>query len=192
MRTFVSLALLPALVLAAPGETKKDEAAFLDCKGGRHTPKEWRGHKAVVVFFLNTECPVSNHYAPEMARLARDYADKGVLFWGAHPDPELSAADAARHAREYGLTFLILLDPGQRLAARTGVKVTPEVALLSPEGKVLYRGRIDDRYTPDGKRRDEPSAHDLEDAIKAVLAGKTPPVAETKAFGCPLPKVRKP
>ena len=63
--------------------------------------------------------------------------------------------------------------------------------VLAPSGRVLYRGRIDDLYTLDGKRRDAPTTRDLEEAIKAVLAGKPPPVARTKAFGCPLPPPAK-
>ncbi len=55
-------------------------------------------------------------------------------------------------------------------------------------GKVLYRGRLDDRYSLDGKRRDEPREHDLQEALEAVLAGREPTVRETKAYGCPLPK----
>ena len=29
---------------------------------------------------------------------------------------------------------------------------------------------------------------ELADAVEAVLAGKSPPLAETPTFGCPLPK----
>jgi hypothetical protein len=31
----------------------------------------------------------------------------------------------------------------------------------------------------------------LKEAIEAVLAGKKPKPAETKAYGCPLPKVKQ-
>jgi hypothetical protein len=66
------------------------------------------------------------------------------------------------------------------------VKVTPEVAVLSPTGELLYLGRIDDRYNPQGKRRPEPTVRDLQLALDAVLAGKPVPTPRTKAFGCPL------
>src|SRR5262249_29972488 len=39
----------------------------------------------------------------------------------------------------------------------------------------------------DGKRRAEPTVRDLGSALSEVLAGKPPRVAETEAFGCPLP-----
>jgi hypothetical protein len=70
--------------------------------------------------------------------------------------------------------------------------VVPEAVVLSPQGRILYRGRIDDRYTADGIRREVPTSRDLEAALTAVVAGKQPPVARTKAFGCPLPEPAKP
>jgi peroxiredoxin len=162
-----------------------------DAAGRTHTPAEWKKRKAVVLIFLGTECPVSNGYAPEMSRLARAYGTRGVLLWGVHPDPDVSAAVAARHARTYRLDFPVLLDPEQRLAGQTGVRVVPEAVVLSADGQVLYRGRIDDKYALDGKRRDEPRTRDLRQALEAVLAGRAVPVPRTPAFGCPLPDVAK-
>src|SRR5262249_61947708 len=49
--------------------------------------------------------------------------------------------------------------------------------------KVLSRGRIDDQfgYRP---RRDEPTTHELADALDDVLAGKAVRVAVTEVEGC--------
>ncbi len=152
---------------------------------------DWKGQKAVVLIFLGTDCPVSNFYAPEHARLAKVFAEKGVVFYGIHADPDVTAAAAARHAADYRLPFPVLLDPAQAVTRQTGVRVVPSAVVLSPDGQVLYRGRVDDRYNAAGVRREVPTTHELEDALKAVLAGKAPPVAETKAFGCPLPEPAK-
>ena len=51
--------------------------------------------------------------------------------------------------------------------------------MVSPTGQVLYRGRIDDRYAGDGKRRDEPTTADLQGALDAVLAGEAPAAHQT-------------
>jgi peroxiredoxin len=162
-----------------------------DAQGKAHTGGEWKGKKAIVLFFLNTECPVSNHYAPEYTRLAKTFGNRNVAFYGVHPDPDVTPEAARKHAGEYKLTFPILMDPKQVLTSTVGIRVTPEAVVLSPRGKVLYRGRIDNRYALDGKRRDEPTVRDLEAALEAVLAGKAPPRAQTKAFGCPLPAAAK-
>jgi peroxiredoxin len=162
------------------------EFELADTDGALHTKEEWAGHPAVVLFFIGTDCPVSNSYAPEMRRLARRYGPAGVLFCGISADPDETAASAAAHAREYGLTFPILLDPRERVARQAGVSVTPEAVVLLPDGQVAYQGRIDDRYTADGRHRPTASIHELERALEAVLRDESPPVVRTKAFGCPL------
>lgn len=170
-----------------PAAAVKD-FALADAQGRKHTADAWKDRKAVVLVFLGTECPVSNGYSPEYRRLAAAFGGKGVLFYGIHPDPDVTAAVAAKHAAEYRLPFAVLLDPTQGVAKQTGVTVVPEAVVLSPKGQVLYRGRIDDLYTPEGKRREVPKTRDLEEALRAVLDGKAPPVAQTKAYGCPLPQ----
>jgi len=63
--------------------------------------------------------------------------------------------------------------------------VTPEAALMQGT-RLLYRGRIDDRYVDFGKDRPAPTTHDLEAAIDAAIAGKPIAVKETRAIGCIL------
>jgi peroxiredoxin len=162
-----------------------------DAAGSKHSSAEWRGEKAVLIFFVAAECPVSNFYSPDFARIAHDYAKRGVVTYGVHCDEDLTAANAAAHAKEYGLKFPMLMDPKQKLAAAVGARTTPEAFVLSPAGAVLYHGRIDDRFATNGKRRDEPTTHELEDALRAVIAGKKVELTETKPYGCPLPKREK-
>ncbi len=192
---FGTLLIVVICVAATPSANdgaKAIRAAFAlaDVTGTVHRADEWSGKKAIVLLLIGVECPVSNSYSPEFGRLAKTYGEKAVSFYGVHCDEDLTAADAAKHAKEYSLTFPILLDPKQKLAVAVGARTTPEAVLLSPTGEVVYRGRIDDRYAMNGKRRDEPTRRDLEDAITAVLAGQKPATAETKCFGCPLPRLK--
>jgi peroxiredoxin len=193
-------AVILTVLLAGTGLPRAGEKAagavkdfvLTDAEGRKHTAAAWKDSKAVVLVFLGTECPVSNGYSPEYRRLAAAYGGKSVLFYGVHPDPDVTAEVAAKHAAEYRLPFAVLLDPTQGVAKQAGVTVVPEAVVLSPKGQVLYRGRIDDRYTPEGMRREEPKTRDLEVALRAVLAGKAPPVPQTRAYGCPLPQPIKP
>ena len=188
-------ALLMALTLSAPQDSAQLKARVVgtfelaDASGSRHSTQEWAEAKAIVLFFVWADCPASNGYAPEMIRLAKAYGGKGVLFYGVHSDPELTPEQAAKHAREHELPFPMLLDPTQQLAHDTGVKRAPAAVVLSPAGKVLYVGRIDDRYASLGKKRAEPTQRDTQNALDAILAGKTPAVAETEVIGCLLPKI---
>jgi peroxiredoxin len=160
-----------------------------DTSGRMQTLTDGRD-RAVVLFFIGVECPVSNAYAPMMTGLAGEFGPRGVAFWGILTDPDARAEAAASHRAEHGLNFPVLLDNERDLPDQAGVTVTPEAVVLDPNGLVLYRGRIDDRYSNEGRRRKSAGSHDLRDAIEAVLAGRTPAVAVTRAFGCPLPKAR--
>ena len=65
-------------------------------------------------------------------------------------------------------------------------RVTPEAAVFSPRGDLLYHGRIDDRNVDFGKERPEPTTRDLEAVLDAVVNGKTPHRAAVPAVGCPI------
>jgi peroxiredoxin len=164
--------------------------SLTDADGVTHSNLQWRDAKAVVLLFLGAECPVSNGYSPVFRDLARRYAARGVMTLGVYSDPTLTADAAAAHAKEYDLDFPTLFDPEQVLARGCGARITPEAVVALATGEVVYRGRIDNRYALDGKRRDEANVFDLDAALTATLAGKLPAVRETKAFGCPLPSIK--
>src|ERR1039458_5994551 len=119
--------------------------ALRDTEGVEHHPNEWAQARAVVLFFVTTDCPLSNGYAPEMNRIEQAYASRGVLFYAVQGDTTIPDEEVRRHAREYGYRFPALLDPRQVLARHTGATVTPEAVVLSADGAVLYLGRIDNR-----------------------------------------------
>jgi hypothetical protein len=144
------------------------------------------GAKAVVFVFTATDCPISNRYAPEIQRLRREYADHGVRFFLVYPNPADTPAAIREHAKAFAYPADALLrDPKQRLAKASSVTIAPEAAVFA-EGRLVYHGRIDDRFVDFGVDRPEPTVRDLDEALRAVLAGK--PVAHpvTQAVGCYL------
>lgn len=150
-------------------------------------PLEAKGRKAIVLFFIAHDCPISNGYAPEISRICRAYAAKGVALYAVYVDPTLSPAAARAHARAYGYVCPGLLDPQHRLVKRAGATVTPEAAVFGPDGTLRYRGRIDDRYPSLGRRREIVTTHELRSSLDALMAGKPVPVPTTKAIGCFIP-----
>jgi thiol-disulfide isomerase/thioredoxin len=163
--------------------------SFADAAGQTHTGAEWAGKRAIVFLFVSTDCPLSNRYVPEMNRLASAYGRRGVAFYAVQGDATV-ALDAVRaHVKEFGYMFPYLLDPQESLAAYTGAKATPEAAVVSPSGDLLYLGRIDNRLEDFGQERVQVTEFDLRDALDAVLAGKPVLHPRTKALGCAI--VRK-
>lgn len=146
--------------------------------------------KATVLFFLLPDCPVSNSYAPEIKRFVADYAAKNVAAFIVHADPDVTKERAKQHAKEYDLSCPILLDPTHVLVKKTGATMAPEVAVLGPDQKVLYRGRIDDWYASIGKRRAAPTQRDLRNALDTVLRGQAVKTPTTPVIGCYLPEAK--
>src|SRR5580693_341193 len=52
---------------------------------------------ATVLLFVTTDCPISNRYAPEVARLFKSFAPKGVRFWLIYPNPAESPQAIRNH-----------------------------------------------------------------------------------------------
>ncbi len=150
--------------------------------------------KAVVLFFVGTECPVSNGYAPEISRLAKAYGAKGVSCYVVYSGTDVDPAAAAKHAKEYKFTCPALVDSKCELANAVGAKITLEAAVVLPDGSVAYRGRIDDQYVTLGRKRFAPTTHDLQDVLDAVVAGKPVEPRFTQAVGCSIvmPEGKKP
>jgi len=101
-------------------------------------------------------------------------------------DATVPPADVRRHVKDFAYTFPYLLDPEESLAAYTGATATPEAAVLSPGGQLLYLGRIDNRLEDFGKQRVQVTEFDLRDTLDAILHGKPVPRARTKALGCAI------
>jgi len=148
------------------------------------------GRRALVLVFVDPDCPISNAYAPEVKRLAAEFGPRGVELELVYSAPGLDPQAVRRHVADFGYELPALLDSDQRLAARAGATVTPEAVVFLPDGELVYRGRIDDRFVDFGRQRPQPTQRELRDALEALLAGRAPPVPRTESVGCPIPRAR--
>jgi hypothetical protein len=158
--------------------------AIRDVNGVDRQPLRVEG-KANALFFISEECPISNAYAREIARICAGYKSKGVSCDLVYVDPSISDDQALRHSQEYGHgDYPKIVDRKHELVKATGVTVTPEAAVVDHKGKVVYRGRIDDSFAALGQPRRPVKNADLRNALDAVVSGKPVEKPETKALGC--------
>jgi thiol-disulfide isomerase/thioredoxin len=182
----VAMMLVTASASVAAPATQPASPVVADITGVDRHPLDVSPSKAVVIIFISTDCPISNGYAPEINHICKDYESKGVSFYLVHSDPDLSAADAKKHAADYGFTCPVLIDRKHEIVKRVGATVTPEAVVLGADGKVQYSGRIDDLFVALGKKRYEATTHDLRNALDAILAGKPVAKPHTQAVGCAI------
>ena len=162
--------------------------ALVDIEGRAHGSLGDGKRAASVLLFLLTDCPVSNRLAPEIGRICAEYAERGAGCFLVYADPDKTAEEVRAHAEAFGHGALpAILDRDRALTEAAGATITPEAAVYSAAGELVYRGRVNDLYASLGKPRPRPTEHDLRRALDEVLAGKPVTKPRTQAVGCFIP-----
>ena len=143
-------------------------------------------HPALLVMFICNHCPYVKHVVGEIARVGREYQERGVAVVAISSNdveqyPEDGPASMAEFAAANGFTFPYLYDETQAVAQAYRAACTPDFFLFDAGRRLVYRGQLD------GARpsNEEPvDGRDLRAALEATLAGR--PVAETQlaSLGC--------
>jgi thiol-disulfide isomerase/thioredoxin len=146
---------------------------------------------AQVLFFVATDCPISNSYAPEIQRVCQQYGTRGVSCALLYEDLDIGPSSEAldqqvrAHLRDYRYAGIpAAVDRQRTIATRAGATTTPQAVVVDRSGQIRYRGRIDNFYAALGKPRQQVTEHDLRDALDAILVGRPVPKPETQALGC--------
>jgi len=168
---------------ALPAHATQPAPFGVDLAGKPVDPLRASVGKPVVLIFIRTDCPVSNRYVPTIQRLSAQYAGKAA-FWLVYPDKSESSTAIQQHLHEYGYTLPALHDPQHALVKLGEAQTTPEAAVFTPAGQLVYHGRIDNWYVSFGRSRPAPTTHELDEALQAVLSGKQPQVKTASAVGC--------
>ena len=176
------------LTAAATGALGGPDVRIRAIDGTMLTPFAPSG-TAGVMFFVATDCPISNSYAPEIQRICRDYAARGVGCSLMYEDVETTPAhldDAVRrHLVEYKYeNVAAAVDRSRVVANEARATVTPQAVVVDRTGTIRYRGRIDNFYAALGKPRQQITERDLREALDAILSGRSVTRPETEALGC--------
>ena len=93
-------AAVPDRAVLAPMRATNGKAVELSApKGG-----------ASALVFYSSECPISNAYSPTLNRIMEEFPATSLRLVGVCTDPDLSAADVAKHAKDFGLKFPVVHD----------------------------------------------------------------------------------
>ena len=89
----------------------------------------------VVAAFFKVSCPVCQFAFPFLERLHKKYGGDGVSIVGVSQD---DTGATARFAKEYGLTFPMLLDDpdGYAVSNAYGLENVPTIFLINSEGTI--------------------------------------------------------
>lgn len=189
------VALLAAIAIGLVGVTGCDSGTpggVQDLKGRPVDPINDSAAPITVTLFVDSDCPVSNRYAPQLKSLHRRYGSQGVSFWLVYPDPGISVDTIRGHMRDFGYAMPALRDPEHTLVRLAKALVTPEAGVFLADGTLVYHGRIDNRYVDLTRRRPQATEHDVAAVLDALLAGKPADASWTPAPGRSLKTMSQP
>jgi peroxiredoxin len=137
--------------------------------------------RVVVLVFTCNGCPYAVDYEQRLVDFAKRFEKQSVrlVAVNCNTGPGDSLKAMAARAKERGFPFPYLKDETGSLGKACGALRTPEFVVLDADRKVVYLGAMDDDAEGNAVTK-----RFLDDAVRAVLAGTTPPVAETPPVGC--------
>jgi peroxiredoxin len=153
-----------------------------DQKGNTVQLSDFKG-KVVVLEWTNPDCPfVQRHYkAGTMARLAKTYAGKGVVWLAINSTYYMNRKRDAAWAEQQQIAYPVLGDHDGKVGKAYGAKSSPHMFVIDAKGNIAYRGAIDNDASGEKK---EGVVNYVALALDAVLAGKPVAVTETRPYGC--------
>jgi len=175
---------LPPSGAQSPQEPTFQQVQIQDETVSRINPFSEPTDAPIVLIFTRRDCPISNRYAPEVKNIVNQFGPQHVRFWLVYPEPSLTAESIRDHLREYDYPCPGLWDPSHELAKKVGASITPEVAVYDRSHRLVYRGRIDDRYVDFGKSRPQPTQRDLHDVLNSLLTDFEVAFRSETAIGC--------
>ncbi len=168
-----------------PLGTSLPQFSLTDVVSGNTVPSADFSGKALLVMFICRHCPYVKHVQNELAKLGKDYAGKIGFVAISSNDKEAYPEDAPEslkeQAEEVGFSFPYLYDEGQDVAKAFSAACTPDLFLFDVEGKLVYRGQLDDSRPS----LDIPvTGQDLRAAIDLLLSGQVVPESQKPSIGC--------
>jgi len=166
--------------------TQAPDFCLPDTTGRMVSRDDFKDSTGLLVMFICNHCPYVKHVRAELARLGKDYQDKGIAMVGInsndvanHPDdsPEMMVTEA----KEAGYTFPYLYDESQETAKTYRAACTPDFFLFDGDHKLVYRGQLDDSRPGNSN---PVTGNDLREALDTQLEGKPISGNQTPSMGC--------
>ena len=174
----------PSVML--PLGTRAPAFSLPDTGGGSVSSDDFDGAPALLVMFICNHCPYVKHVRHELARIGRDYEERGVGIVAISSNdvnhyPADSPALMKVELLEAGYTFPYLYDESQVVARAYQAACTPDFFLFDADRRLVYRGQLDDSRPGNGR---PVTGADLRAALDAVLAGRPVTGTQVPGIGC--------
>jgi peroxiredoxin len=166
--------------------TRAPDFALPDTDGRTVSRDDFADAPALLVMFICNHCPYVKHVRDELARIGREYGERGVgIVAISSNDAQRYPADSPERMKEEkeaaGYTFPYLYDESQDVARAYNAACTPDLFLFDADRALVYRGQLDSSRPGNGQ---PVTGHDLRTALNAVLAGEPVQTEQVPSIGC--------
>lgn len=160
------------------------EFTLKDIEGKEQKLSQYKG-KVVVLEWVNHECPVCKRHAEAKTatNIMGKFKDKPVVYLGIDSShfAETKMDGIKKWAKEFNITYPVLIDAPGKVGKSYGAKTTPHVFVIDQAGKLAYMGAIDD--DPEGTKKDKAKNY-VEAAVTALLNNSAVATTTTEPYGC--------
>ena len=169
-----------------PLGTTAPDFSLPDVEGKTVSLSDFAEAPALLVVFLCNHCQYVKHVSPKLARLARQYQQRGVAVVGINSNdvekfPEDAPTRMSEEVKNRGYTFPYLFDETQEAAKAYRAACTPDFYVFDKDRKLAYRGQMDASRPGNSVAV---TGQDLRAALDAVLAGKPVNRHQKSSLGC--------
>ena len=165
----------------APDFTLKDP------DGTAYRMQDCLGENGLLIVFICNHCPYVKAIADRLSEDAEQLKSEGINVlavmandYQAYPDdsPENMKKFATLH--KFGFPYLV--DEDQSVAKAYGAVCTPDFFGMNQQGKLQYRGRLDDAKMGDAANR----VPELLNAMRLIAKTGRGPESQTPSMGCSI------
>jgi len=173
----------PPLGKSAPAFT------LVAADGTKHTLTDHQGAN-VVLLWINRRCPYSERILEQRLlqqaiRETRD-ADADVVWFLINSTSDTTAAENKTLAEDYKLRVPILLDADGAVAKKYGARMTPQVMVIDPDGRLIFSGAFDDDPTGANAQKGEPVTNHAVTTVRRLASGGEVKPSSNQPYGCKI------
>ena len=167
------------------------DQAMKDVSGKMISVKDAMKQNGVLVMFSCNTCPYvikNQSRTKEIAAFAK-VNNIGIILLNSNEalrggDDSFSAMQ--QYAKKEGYDFPYVIDANHQQADAYGATRTPELFLLDAQGKLVYKGAIDDSPADINNVK---RVH-AKEAIAELVAGKSVSIKESRSVGCTIKRMQ--
>jgi len=135
--------------------------------------------KATAYVFMSKTCPFCRLYEKRLAKMSQAYAKQGLRFIMVYPTRKTPAEEKVAYHKKAGFKGPMVNDKDTSIAKVLHITKTPEIVLVAKDGKIVFRGGIDDSPASE----DNVKKPHLKTACDDLVAGRKLSVTGAPLYG---------